>query len=612
MFEFSRQTGQHKIYKYKDNPFIDFFKDLYQIEELNHLHLISEDFEKFKDRLSLGVLNDTETDIHKIFYKEIKNNQKFKILYCELIRNIHSVFFPNEKYLVYQSFPSVRFQFPESVTIPPHKDSDSLSNHPLGEKNFILAITKMENTASIFIESEPDKQDFKSIKIEQGELLYFNGNTCTHYNEKNQENRLRISLDFRIIKPNDYLNYINKFKIISSNPRDIKHNREPKRMMIGGYYQIYHPKESIDEMMVWHNIKNNIFQSRPFFGKEEAESCYRYILEDNFITEYKKTEELEKLICDKIKTKNCIMTTSGTIAILLGLMSLDLKENDEVIVPNFTMIATVNAIKMLKLKPVIIDIDKETCTINLEEIKKNITEKTKVILHVSLNNRYNNLEEIRKYCDNNNLILLEDSAQSLGCKAGGKYLGTYGKMGFFSLSTPKIISTGQGGFIITDDDVLAGKIRMIKNFGRRESGKDNFEIFGLNFKFNDLQAVVGIEQMKKLDKRVKRMREIYDLYYSELKDIVEIKKPLSEDWIPWFVDIYVDNREKYINLLNKHFIKTRPVYEQINKTKIYYSENTMENSDYICRRGLFLPTHIGLTDNDILFICRIIKFIKNK
>ena len=123
------------------------------------------------------------------------------------------------------------------------------------------------------------------------------------------------------------------------------------------------------------------------------------------------------------------MTTSGTTAIILALMALDLNEGDEVIVPNYTMIATVNAVKMLKLKPIIVDVDKDTYTLNLEIVKANITTNTKAILHVSLNNRYTNMNELVKYCKNNNFYLIEDSAQSMGCHVDGKYLGTFGQIG---------------------------------------------------------------------------------------------------------------------------------------------------------------------------------------
>lgn len=603
--------GDHNIFEcYETLSFIDYFKELYQSENLENLHLKSQDYKDNIDKLDEGVLTDCETDIHKKFYNDIKSNNNFKKIYCNFIKYIHNYFFDKDEYLIYQSFPSIRMQFPKSKAIPPHKDSDSLSNHPVEERNFLVPVTNMENTNTIFIESEPDKEDFKSIRLEVGDLFYFNGALCTHYNKKNEEGKLRISLDFRVITSNDYLKYINKWNPFNllKNDRDTLKMRDPTKMIIGGYYQITHKNESLEDMMNWYKIDNFIMQHRPTFEKEEAEEVYKYMLEDNFITEHKKTFELEKIICNHLGVKNCIMTTSGTSAIILSLMALDLKPDDEVIVPNFTMIATINSVKMLGLKPVIIDVDAETCTLNLEKIKEHVTDKTKCIIHVSLNNRYKNLDKIVNYCNENNIYLIEDAAQSLGCKVNGKSLGTFGIIGNFSLSTPKIISTGQGGFCVTDNDEIAKKINMIKNFGRKESGKDDFVTFGVNLKYTDIQAVIGIEQMKKLDWRVKRLREIYNLYFENLKDVVEMKEPLSEEWLPWFVDIYIENREDLMLFLKKHKIGTRPVYGEIDKTNIYYKKEKLPNSNEICRTGLFLPSYITLKNEDIIHICKLIKY----
>ena len=613
MFQEEKTLGNHKIYKYdtKKHPFIKYFKDLYNEPCLDMLHLHSFHYDVLKDKLDLGGLNEIDTDLHSTFYNNIKTDNTFKNLYYKFIKDIYNEFFPNEKYMIFQTFPSIRFQFMKSVTIPPHKDSDYLSNHPLGEKNFLIPITEMKNTNSIYIELEPDKKDFKSIHLKPGELFYFNGNMCTHYNKPNNEGKLRISLDFRIMLYDDYIKYLNTADIKKTNPRDLQRKREPTLMLIGKYYQCFNRGDSINDMMDWYKMKP-IMQHRPTFEKEEAEATYKYMLEDSFVTEYKKTEELEKMISNYLKCKECIMTTSGTCAIILSLMALDLNNDDEIIVPNYTMIATVNAIKMLKLKPVIIDVDKDTFTINLDTIKKNVTSKTKGIIHVSLNNRYKNMNELVNYCTEKNFYLIEDSAQSLGCRINGKNLGTFGNIGCFSLSSPKIISTGQGGFCVTDDELLAKKMRMIKNFGRKESGKDNFEVFGINLKFTDLQAVIGIEQMKKMNYRVKRIREIFDLYYNELKDVVEMRQPLNDEWIPWFVDILTDKREELVDFLKKHHISTRPVYGEINKTKMYYNKDIFENSQYVSNYGLFLPSYITLEDRDILQICKLIKVFFNK
>lgn len=611
MFKLSEIKGEHKIYNFEtfNYNFLEFFQKLYDYDNLENLHLISKDYQESKEYSKLGFFNDRDTDLHKIFYKKIKSDNDFKEIYCNLINDIHNYFFPEEEYLLYQSFPSLRVQFMDSVAIPPHYDSDHIGNHPIGEKNFLLPLTEMNKTRTIWLETKPGEKDFYPVNLNYGDLFYFNGNKCTHYNEKNIEGKMRLSLDFRVITISDYLKYCQN-DIVITKPRDPEKIRDPKKMIMGGYYQLKSKNQKLTDMMIWDDYKNVIIQSRPYFDKKEADACYKYMLEDSFVTEHKKTRELEKMISNFIGCKHTIMTTSGTSAIIMGLMALNLEKDSEVLVPNLTMIATVNSIKFLGLVPILIDIDTETLTISKQEIEKNINEKTKAVIHVSLNNRYKDLEEIVNLCNSRNIVLIEDSAQSLGCRVKGKSLGTFGKLGCFSLSTPKIISSGQGGFIVTDDDNLAKKLGMIKNFGRKESGKDNFEIFGVNFKYTDIQAVICIEQMKKLEDRIKRMKEIYELYYENLKDIYQMKKPLSEEWIPWFVDIYIEDRDKVIDFLRKHNIDSRPIYEAINKTNMYSTNTNLKTSEEASKKGLFLPTHILLKDEEIIFICKVLKLLR--
>jgi hypothetical protein len=441
----------HKIYKINESKykFLEYFKTLFNYDNLEQLHTVSS--------MDLNInLSDIETDLHKIFYNDIKSDSKFKILYTELIKDIYANLFPEEDVFIYQSFPSIRIQYHNNTVIPPHYDSDKLGNHPLGEKNFILPITKMYGSNRLFIESEPRKEDFQGIDLEYGDLFYFNGNECTHYNEKNIENDIRISLDFRIILLKDYIQYIRNYDIVYTNPRD---DRVPVIMNIGGYYQMCHKEDILNIANNWYNNKSKLIQTRPNFDINEANACFEYMKNgDNFVTEFKQTSILEQMICEFTGALYCIMTTSGTSAIMLALLSLNIGRGDDVIVPNYTMIATINAIKIVGANPVIVDVESTTGTISVEIIKKNITSNTKAVLHVSLNNRTYQLNEIFDYCSNNNIILIEDAAQSLGCKLNGKHIGTYGKIGCFSLSTPKIISTGQGGFLLTDDNDLYKKI----------------------------------------------------------------------------------------------------------------------------------------------------------
>jgi perosamine synthetase len=393
-----------------------------------------------------------------------------------------------------------------------------------------------------------------------------------------------------------------------TNPRDPDKIRVPTKMIIGGYYQLTFKEDTLDKMMEWYNKNDMILQTRPNFDEKEANASYEYLLNtDNFYTEFKKTEELEKILANYIGCKECIMTVNGNIALIIALMSLNIKQGDDVIVPNYTMIASINSIKMIGANPIIVDVDPTTLTISKEIIEQHITPKTKAVMHVSLNNRSKDINDIVSYCKEKNIYLVEDAAQSLGCFIDNKHYGTFGEVGCFSLSTPKIISTGQGGFLVTNNIELAKKIRMIKNFGRVSGGNDIFELFGINFKFTDIQAVIGIEQMKKLPMRVQQIRKMFDIYYNNLNTVCKMIPPQNESWIPWFIDIYTDKRDELSNFLKNHNIQTRPTYPEINKTPMYYSDTILPISHYISTHGLFLPSHTLLTENDIEYICKIIK-----
>jgi len=617
MFEKKLNIGNHNLYSYNISKynFKDFLLKLYGLNNFDNIESICKEFNESINNPNYN-FNDTDTNLHKKFYNKLKSDNEFKKMYCELIKDIYDFFYKDENLLIYQSYPSIRFQFHDSISVPEHFDADEKASHPLGEKNFLLPITKMQNTNTIHIESIPGSKDYNIFNMEFGEILNFHGNLCSHKNVSNKEGWVRISFDFRVILIKDYYNYVFN-KIVYTNPKLSNENtdRIPISLTIGSYYQVTFKNDDIDTMMKWYLPKSRdenmfIMQHRPTFEKEEAEESYKYMLEDNFVTEHKKTKELEDILSEYLDVNNTIMTTSGTTAIILALMSLELNYGDEVIVPNYTMIATVNSIKHLGLKPVIVDINKDTYTLDLNVIKDNITNNTKAVIHVSLNNRYCNLMDIVKFCKDKNIFLIEDAAQSLGCKICDKYLGTYGDIGCYSLSSPKIISSGQGGIIVTNNNILAKKINQIKNFGRKESGKDIFESFGINLKYTDLQAVITIEQMKKLDYRVKRMSEIYNLYYNELNEYIKMIPPLFDGWHPWFIDIICPNnnfRRELVKFLKLHDIQTRETYVEINKSEMYYSDLILPNSNTICNNGLFLPSYVTLTNNQIIHICNLIK-----
>jgi perosamine synthetase len=351
-----------------------------------------------------------------------------------------------------------------------------------------------------------------------------------------------------------------------------------------------------------------IMQMRPLFGVEEKQAICEYMDEDGFITEFKRTEKFEQMIAEYTGAKHCIVVNNGTISLTLSAMAAGVKAGDEVIVPNYTMIATPNSIKMFGAKPVFVDVEEETLCLDVDLVRRAITSKTKAVMLVSANGRYPNsgIRAFEALCQEKNITLIEDSAQSLGSfYPDGRHIGTAGLVGSFSFSAPKIISTGQGGAIITNDDKVAERLRKLKDFGRSSGGNDVHDSIGYNFKFTELQACIGIEQMKKLPNRVKRKKEILSEYIEKLKHIEEVTffDQDLEYTTPWFIDVLVLNRDQLQMHLKNDNIQTRPMYPPINKQKAYMIDGEHQISNAVGLNGLWLPSQVQLTDKDIKRIC---------
>lgn len=355
-----------------------------------------------------------------------------------------------------------------------------------------------------------------------------------------------------------------------------------------------------------------IMQMRPWFGEEEKRAISDYMNQDGFITEFKLTEEFEKMIANYTGSKHCIVVNNGTISLTLAAIAAGIKAGDEVIVPNYTMIATPNSIKFLGAEPVFVDVEKDSLCLDIDLVKKAITTKTKAIMLVSANGRYpqSGIKLFEDLCINNDIKLIEDAAQSLGSfYPDGRHIGSAGLVGSFSFSMPKIISTGQGGALVTNDDELAVKLRKLKDFGRSGGGSDIHDTIGFNFKFTELQACIGIEQMKKLDKRVQIKKDLYKKYHKQLQEIEEIK--LFEHDLdftaPWFIDCTVKSRDSLMQFLKDNNIGSRVMYPPINKQKAYNVQGEHCISNFIGENGLWLPSYAQLSNQEISYITSTIK-----
>ncbi len=355
-------------------------------------------------------------------------------------------------------------------------------------------------------------------------------------------------------------------------------------------------------------------QAEPWFDIEEKNAICQYMDEGGWVTEFKRTTVFENMIAEYTKSKHCIVVNNGTVSLTLGALACGITAGDEVIVPNYTMIATPNSVKMFGAVPVFVDVEPETLCMDIELAERAITKKTKALMLVTANGRYPKagISAFVELCKKRNIALFEDAAQSLGSfYPDGRHQGTVGAFGSFSFSTPKIISTGQGGAVITNDDAVVLKIRRLKDFGRASGGLDIHDSVGYNFKFTELQACLGIEQMKKLVWRVQRKKEILKLYKGCLSGVKQIKF-FEQDLkftTPWFIDVLADNRDNLIKFLKENEIGSRVMYPPINRQKAYQVPGDHKVSNLIGEKGLWLPSSSRLQNSQIEYICeRISRF----
>lgn len=333
------------------------------------------------------------------------------------------------------------------------------------------------------------------------------------------------------------------------------------------------------------------------------------VIKSNYINDGAVTTEFENKIADFLKVKHCIAVTSGTAAITLALMGLGVGHGDEVIVPDFTFIATANAVRLTGATVKLVDIEPERLSIDIEKIKEAINEKTKAIVSVDVNGRGADYQQLEKICKQHNLSLVCDSAEALGSKYKEKYLGTFGNAGCFSFSANKTLSTGQGGMIATNDSTLHDRLRELKDQGRRHQGTggdDLHPVLGFNFKLTNIQAAVGLAQFTRLSERLaisKKRDELYRKILADHKDI-HFPKDNNDGEVRQWTDILSDKRDAIKHVLSEANISSRPFWFPLHRQKPYaHADNGFNNSIKISNQGLWLPSSFSLTEEQIHIVC---------
>jgi len=337
-------------------------------------------------------------------------------------------------------------------------------------------------------------------------------------------------------------------------------------------------------------------------------------LEANLVSSFGPyVERFEQAFAKFCGSKHAIAVSNGTVALHAALLALEIGPNDEVLVPSLTFIATANAVTYCGAKPVFVDCDPKTWTMCPQDLQRKITSRTKAIIPVHLYGLPCDMGAIKAIAQTHSLPIIEDAAEAHGAEVNGKRVGSLGRLGVFSFYGNKILTTGEGGMIVTDDDLLAKKIRHLKGQGHDPSKRYWFTIVGYNYRMTNIAAALGLAQVEKADWHCKRRLEIAEWYSSALhKDSRIITQKVSPGLThaQWMYTIRMEgctpsSRDQIAELLAKDGIETRPVFYPLHTLPPYswMKVDSCKTSELIAGQGLNLPTWAGLTRSDIDFVC---------
>ena len=346
----------------------------------------------------------------------------------------------------------------------------------------------------------------------------------------------------------------------------------------------------------------------PEVGPEEYALVHE-VLDNNFLNDGQYTTRFERELAELLGVKYVVAVTSGTAALYLTMVALEVGPDDEVIVPDVTFIATANAVKMAGATPVLVDVDPESLNFAPEAVRAAITPRTRAIIPVHISGRAVDLEAVQEIAEAHGLIILEDAAQALLSRHKGRCLGTFGAAGCVSFSPNKTISTGQGGAVLTNDDTLHVRLRELKDQGRPVRGTASADVHpsvGFNFKFTNLQAAVGLAQLARLVQRVDVIRQLQMTYRDGLADVSAVRLfAFDSEEAPQWVDAIVDNREELITYLAEHDIHCRRYWHPIHtQAPFRQPDERFPNSSRLIPQALWFPSAFGLSVDDAAEVCR--------
>jgi perosamine synthetase len=364
------------------------------------------------------------------------------------------------------------------------------------------------------------------------------------------------------------------------------------------------------------SIVNKISVAEPRLEGREREYVLDCIESSWISSTGKYISAFEESFANFCSVRHAIATNNGTTALHLALVALGLGPGDEVLIPTVTYIATANAVRYCGAEPVLVDVCPDTMNIDPLELKRRITPRTKGIIPVHLYGHPAEMEPILSFAKHHGLFVVEDAAEAHGAEYMTQKVGSFGDCATFSFFGNKIVTTGEGGMITTNDDELAARLRLLRGQGMDPKRRYWFPVVGYNYRMTNIQAAIGLAQMESIEQALTDRNRLATWYNTALAPLTnELILPTTAPWARhafWMYTIFLrsgdeEKRDTLMKALEYRAIETRPVFYPMHVLPPYHQPSTFPIADLWSPRGINLPTHQNLTHEDVQRVADAIK-----
>ena len=362
--------------------------------------------------------------------------------------------------------------------------------------------------------------------------------------------------------------------------------------------------------------------SIPHISKKDIYSVNKTLKTGWISSDGPEIKKFENKFSNYVNRKFSIAVSSGTAALEISIKALGIKKNDEVLIPNFTIISNALSVIRQNAKPIPIDCNLDDWNIKIEDIEKKITKKTKAIIITHIYSFPNDMDKILKICKKHNIFIIEDAAEVLGLSYKNKKCGSFGDISTFSFYANKQVTTGEGGMISVNNLSLYKKCSSLRNLCFGKFNRFDHDDLGWNYRMTNIQASLGLSQLQNIKKVIKKKMNIGNYYFQKLKknknlQILPPSNSFSKN-IYWVVGIVIKKKKIKVKTIMKKLlsygIQTRPFFWPMNEQKIFkrlkiFDNSKYPNSKYLSRHGFYLPSYLKLKNKEIDYICSVVNKI---